>query len=189
MLAAAPTDEAAIIARVKAGDARATRALYDLHFGFVHRTARGLGTPASEVEDVAQEVFAIAFRSIDRFQAGKFSTWLYRLCANVVTDHHRRRRVRTAFSALFGEAEERIAPGPSPEGHAQQSEAKERVAEVLARMAPKKREVFALFEIEGLTGEEIAERVGCGVATVWTRLHHARKDFTRIARKRGLLDA
>jgi RNA polymerase sigma-70 factor (ECF subfamily) len=52
-------------------------------------------------------------------------------------------------------------------------------------MAPKKREVFALFELEGLTGEEIAERVGCKVDTVWTRLWHARRDFERIARKRG----
>lgn len=55
-------------------------------------------------------------------------------------------------------------------------------------MAPKKREVFALFELEGLSGEEIAERVGCPIDTVWTRLFHARKEFEKIARQRGVID-
>ena len=55
-------------------------------------------------------------------------------------------------------------------------------------MAPKKREVFAMFELEGLSGEQIAERIGCPVNTVWTRLHHARKDFLKNARRLGCLD-
>jgi DNA-directed RNA polymerase specialized sigma24 family protein len=62
------------------------------------------------------------------------------------------------------------------------------VREVLARMAAKKREVFVLYELEGLSGEEIAERIGCGTATVWTRLHYARQEFRRIASARGLDD-
>ena len=56
-------------------------------------------------------------------------------------------------------------------------------------MSPKKREVFALFELEGLSGDEIAERVDCPVDTVWTRLHHARKQFVKIARRFGYIDA
>ena len=47
-------------------------------------------------------------------------------------------------------------------------------------------EVFALFELEGLTGEEIAERIGCKVDTVWTRLYYARKEFAKLAERRGL---
>jgi RNA polymerase sigma-70 factor (ECF subfamily) len=59
---------------------------------------------------------------------------------------------------------------------------------VLERMSPKKREVFALFELEGLSGDEISERIGVPVNTVWTRLHHARKDFLDIAKKLGVLE-
>ena len=55
-------------------------------------------------------------------------------------------------------------------------------SEILARMAPKKREVLVLFEIEGLSGEAIAERVGCPLDTVWSRLYHARREFARLAR-------
>jgi RNA polymerase sigma-70 factor (ECF subfamily) len=55
-------------------------------------------------------------------------------------------------------------------------------------MKPKHREVFALFELEGLSGEEISARVGCPVGTVWTRLHHARADFVRIGKKRGYVE-
>jgi RNA polymerase sigma-70 factor (ECF subfamily) len=47
-------------------------------------------------------------------------------------------------------------------------------------MAEKRRTAFVLFEIEGYSGEEIAELFGIPVATVWTRLHHARKDYFRL---------
>jgi RNA polymerase sigma-70 factor (ECF subfamily) len=161
-----------------------------MHFNFVLRTARSLGTPPSELEDVAQEVFTVAFRKLSQFDHGQFSTWLYRICANVVTDHHRKRRVRSSFAALFGSAqtEEPVAQGPTPEGQVQAAQAQRQVSSILERMSAKKREVFVLFEIEGLSGDEIAERVGCPVDTVWTRLFHARKDFARIGQKLGALE-
>ena len=59
---------------------------------------------------------------------------------------------------------------------------------VLERMSPKKREVFALFELEGLSGEEIAARIGVPVNTVWTRLHHARREFIKIGRRLGVME-
>ncbi len=48
----------------------------------------------------------------------------------------------------------------------------------LERMSPKKREVIVLAVIEGLPGEEVARVLGVPVATVWTRLHHARRELT-----------
>jgi RNA polymerase sigma-70 factor (ECF subfamily) len=185
---ASQDQEGALLARCRAGDRAAWRGLYAMHFSFVVRTARSLGTPPSEVEDVAQEVFTLAFRKLDAFTHGQLATWLYRICANVVTDHHRKRRVRQAFSALFGEQAEPVSTSPGPEGQVQAAQAQAQVGQILARMSPKKREVFVLFEIEGCTGEEIAERVGCPVDTVWTRLFHARKEFARIGQKQGLLE-
>lgn len=177
------------VTRSRDGDRAAFRALYDFHFAQVHRVARHLGIPSSELDDVTQEVFTSAFSKLHQFEHGNFGHWLHRICANVVTDRHRKRRVREAFRHLFTpEHAEEIDQGPSPEQHSEQGQAKRQVADILARMRPKHREVFALFELEGLSGEEIAERVGCPVNTVWTRLHHARAQFEKIGRKRGWID-
>ncbi|MHB8879434.1 MAG: RNA polymerase sigma factor [Myxococcaceae bacterium] len=185
---AQPTDiagESELVGRCRAGDASAWRALYDSNFDFVYRISRRLGVPDSELDDVVQETFLVAFRRLGSFESGRFSTWLFRITSNLASGRHRRRRVRETFQALFGPREEPVARGPDRELEA--SEARAHVSVVLSRMAPKKREVFALFELEGLSGDEVAERVGCKVDTVWTRLHYARKDFERIARKQGLL--
>src|SRR5207302_11374975 len=165
----------------------AFRALYDAHFDQVWRACRRLGLPEADAEDAAQDTFVVAMRKLSNFDNGKLPTWLYRIAANLVSARHRKRRVREALRALWLRGDEPQAP--SAEQAYQVREAGRHVSEVLARMAPKKREVFALFELEGLTGEEIAERVGCKVDTVWTRLYHARRDFQRIARKRGLIEA
>lgn len=179
-------DEHRLVRAAQEGDPAAFRALYDAHFEFVFRTCRRLGLAEADAEDATQETFAIAARKLVRFIPGKLSTWLYRIAANLVSARHRRRRVREALIAIWGHNEEPVAP--SPERGSEAREAARRVGEVLARMAPKKREVFALFELEGLSGEEIAERIGCKVETVWTRLWHARREFERIARQRGLLE-
>ena len=182
-----PEDE--WVARCRKGDRSAFRALYDRHFAKVHRTARVLGTPASELEDVTQETFTLAFQKLDRFQGGNFGHWLHRICANVVNDRHRKRRVRDAFRSLFGQGQvEEPDKAPGPELKTLRAESEAQVAFILSRMKPKHREVFALFELEGLSGDEISARVGCPVNTVWTRLHHARQDFVRIGTKRGWIE-
>jgi RNA polymerase sigma-70 factor (ECF subfamily) len=182
-----PPDPAALLARCRQSDERAWRELFDAHFEFVWAVAKRLGTPASEVDDVCQEVFVVVFRKLADFQHGKFTTWLYRIVANVVSDRHRRRRFREAMRSLAEAVLPlRLAPAPTPEAALEQRDAQLAVDRVLERMAPKKREVFALYELESLSGEDIAERVGCKVETVWTRLHYARKDFARIAHQLGL---
>jgi RNA polymerase sigma-70 factor (ECF subfamily) len=171
----------ALVERCRAGSEAAWRELYEAHFDFVWRTARRLGTPDAELDDVVQESFLVAWDKLAAFRHGRFTTWLFRITANVVSGRHRRRRVRETFLSWFERAP--AAPGPrTPDAALESKDAQRQVAAVLARMAPKKREVFALFELEGLSGEEVAERVGCGVDTVWTRLFHARKDFERLGR-------
>lgn len=181
--AAEMTGEGELLERCRARDVAAWRRLYDAHFDFVYRVARRLGTPGEELEDVCQEVFLVAFRKLGAFREGRFSTWLYRITANVASDRHRRRRVRRAFAGLWGGGQELEPAVRTPDREYESAEAEALVSRVLEQMAPKKREVFALFELEGLSGEEIAERVGCKVATVWTRLFHARKEFEQLCAK------
>lgn len=178
-------DEIELVRRAQAGDADAFRALYEAQFGFVLRTCLRLGLSEADAEDVVQETFAILSRDLARFGEGKLSTWLYRIAANLASGRLRRARVREALLGRFFRQE---PPAPPPDVELSRRDDERRVREIVARLAPKKREVFALYELEGLSGEEIAERVGCPLATVWTRLHHARRDFERIARKRGLAE-
>lgn len=174
-----------LLERCRAGDEASWRQLFDAHYAFVHRTVRRLGVVGAEADDLAQDVFLVAFRRLSDFQQGRLTTWLYRIAANVVSDRHRRRTVRDALFGLFGATAAESVDERTPQRDVEAREAEAQVAQVLQRMAPKKREVFVLFELEHLSGEDIAERVGIPVGTVWTRLHHARRDFERIARKRG----
>lgn len=180
--AAETPNDVELLARCRAGESPAWKQLYDANFTFVERICRRLGTPDSELDDVVQETFLIAFKKLASFTEGRISTWLYRIAANVVSSRHRRRRIRSALLGLFTEPQ----PVRPVDRDYDAAEAREQVAQVLERMAPKKREVFALFELDGMSGDEIAERIGCNVATVWSRLHYAREEFERIARKRGL---
>ncbi|MCU0695045.1 MAG: RNA polymerase sigma factor [Myxococcaceae bacterium] len=170
--------------RAQAGDPHALEAVFSTHAPFVQRVARALGVPDGELDDVVQDVFVIAFKRLASFQHGKLSTWLYRITANVVANRHRARRVRDAFLGFWKRQPPR-REAPADEAF-DRLETRRQIAEVLAHMSDKKREVFALYEIEGLSGDEIAERVGCSIDTVWTRLHYARRDFEALARKRGL---
>src|SRR6478735_8750885 len=77
--------DADVVASCREGDTAAWRRLYDTHFDFAYRIARRLGLPDSDVEDAVHESFEIAFTRLDRFDHGQFSTWLYRIVANVVS--------------------------------------------------------------------------------------------------------
>lgn len=177
-------EQSSTVALCREGNVSAWKKLYDAHFDFAYRTARRLGAPDGEVEDVVHEAFEIAFRKLDHFHDGLFSTWLFRIVANLVSARLRRRRVRDFFHGVW--ANEQEPSSASLEATVAARQALRQVAEVMRKLSAEKREVFALHELEGLSHEQIAGLVGCKVETVRTRLHYARKDFEKLARSRGL---
>jgi RNA polymerase sigma-70 factor (ECF subfamily) len=179
-------DEELLLARCRLGDRAALWELYARNVHMVIGMARQLGVPASDVEDVAQDVFVAAFRDLGKVRPGFLAAWLFRLTSYRVHDRHRYGRVRRAFARLWhGTAE------PDPDGPEQallRRDDTRRVERILARMSRKKREVFALFELQELPGEEIAFLLGIPLDTVWSRLSHARREFTRIGRSLELFE-
>src|SRR5262245_52268448 len=150
--------ELTLLARCRAGESLAWKSLYEAHFDFIYRVARRLGTPEEEAEDVCQEVFMVAYRRFSTFTDGRLTTWLYRITANVASARHRKRRVREMFQKLFGrnsllasnlpdDEERETGHGRSPERELEDREREEGVRRIIERMAPKKREVFALHEL------------------------------------------
>lgn len=183
-----PDEDLGLVRRCRSQDRSAWKVLYERHYDFVFSVARRLGTPHEEADDVAQEVFMVVFAKLDRFQEGKLNTWLFRITSNVVSHHHRKRRTRRAVGAWKERLGLNLLAAKSPEQEAIATNQGEAIDRILERMNPKKREVFGLFELEGLSGEEVAERIGCPLGTVWSRLRHARSDFLRIGRRLELLE-
>ena len=76
-----------------------------------------------------------------------------------------------------------VATDADPSQILERREAERALSSILSDMSDVRRTAFLLFEVEGYSGEEIAELEGIPVNTVWTRLHHARKDFLRLVQK------
>ena len=176
------------VSRCKAGDKLAWRQLYEEHAPLVYRLGRRMGLSDEKTADVCQDVFLRVYRHLGRFRGdSQFSTWLYRITFNEVSRAQREGTVRRTLDALLGRHWQPEQSELSPERRAQASEAAVVLEEILARMKPKKRAVFVLFELEELGTEEIAEVLGCGPETVKSRLRHARAEFDRLHKQRSLV--
>jgi RNA polymerase sigma-70 factor (ECF subfamily) len=154
---------------------------YFQHVDFVRRVLARLLGPRHEVSDAVQEVFVIALLKRDAY-AGRAlpSTWLHAIAQRIALATRRRARLR-AFLGL--EAAQHVAAGATPQQHFESREASEQLYALLDRLSEKKRTVWILHELEELSGEQIAEIVGCPVKTVWTRLFHARRELYAFTRQ------
>jgi RNA polymerase sigma-70 factor (ECF subfamily) len=182
---AAPTDAVgdAILARWRAGDDRAFTELFRAYRTLVYGVLRNLLPGDSELDDVVQTAFLEVFRSLDSFEGrSKLSSWVARVALHVGYHHLRRRRSRPAdyrTEAMGEYLDER--PYADPTTGVSRRETIHHVQVILSKLAPKKRTVFLLVDIQGLPQDEVAEIVGCSIATVRTRLFYARKEFWRVA--------
>ncbi len=160
--------------------------IYQDWFHEVCRWARARGCPEAELEDVAQEVFLVVRRKLAGFDGGNLAGWLYRITAHTTSDQRRRAWLRRVFLRPGDTpVEDLVYGGGGPAEALQKRESGRIVQGLLDKMSAPHRTAFALFEIEGYSGEEIAVLEGIPVATVWTRLHHARKSFlTHLARQK-----
>jgi RNA polymerase sigma-70 factor (ECF subfamily) len=174
-----------LVERCRKGDREALGTFYREYRADVARTLfRILGPGRGDLEDVLQEVFIEAFRSIPRFRGdSKLSTWLYRICINVAMQRLRKLK---RLAEVQPEAPAELQDEGTPHRTLEARERMAAVYRILDELSPKKRLVFVLHEIEGHEAKEIAELVGSPVLTVRTRLHYARKEFyERVSREQA----
>jgi RNA polymerase sigma-70 factor (ECF subfamily) len=159
-------------------------AVYETWFDQVVRWLPAMGARPGDVEDLAQETFLVVERKLASFSGGSLAAWLYAIALRVCSNHRRLAWVRSVVFRPTEDPAFDAAPGTTtPEMAWERKQLAALADEVLAGMSDKHRRVFLLFEIEEYSGEEIAELEGIPVATVWTRLHHARKAFMTRATK------
>lgn len=181
-------DEAELIERAKKGDTKAFGALIERYQRRVVGVALGVAHNPDDALELAQETFVRAFENIARFESrSSFSTWLYRIAANVAIDFRRRENRHPILRGEEAENELRRLPSASGDSYAatRRSELGQRINEALEELTPEHRTVILLREVEGLSYDEISEVMQCPRGTVMSRLHYARNHLREILKDLG----
>ncbi len=166
------------------------RALYDAHFDFVWRSLRRLGVREPDVLDLAQKVFLTAHFKLAEFEGRSLvSTWLFGIAQRVASDYRRSALIRREVSTDNAELE---AVASWHEDFSAESDARRRAraAEAILNKLPEpQRTVFVLFELEEMSGQDIATLLNISVGTVRSRLRLARDAFRREVKRLSAIDA
>lgn len=174
--------DADLVARLQAGDQAAYAQLVEEHAGKIYRLALRLMGNEADAEDVLQETFLSAFKSIDRFEArSSLSTWLYRIASNAALMRLRRKEPeQVSVDEPLERDDGELIPRQLfdfcclPEEDLLRDEARAELNRAIDELPPSLRSVFVLRDIEGLSTEETAEALDLSVSAVKSRLMRAR---------------
>jgi RNA polymerase sigma-70 factor (ECF subfamily) len=172
-----------IVQRVQAGEVAAFDALILKYRERVFGVIYNMTSNREDAADLTQDAFIKAFQSIHRFQAqSAFFTWLYRIAINSTLTHLRKAKLRTFFSFekitdddKTAELVNQMTDKKGADRDLFIRELQEKLNEAMMKLSIKHRTVVTLFEIEGLSHEEIADVMGSSVGTVRSRLHYAKQ--------------
>jgi RNA polymerase sigma-70 factor (ECF subfamily) len=173
-----------IVRRVQAGDVAAFDRIVERYRERVFGILYNLTSNREDAADLTQEAFIKAFQSIHRFSGqASFFTWLYRIAVNSTLSHLRKTRIRSFFSLERVDSDEPVAKEiidaltdtTGVERDTYVRELQEKLNDALQKLSIKHRTVVTLFEIDGLSHQEIADVMYCSVGTVRSRLHYAKQ--------------
>lgn len=165
------------------GDKAAFGRLVDTYHERIHRLVYFRTRSASDAEDITQDVFFKAFRSLRKLDdPEKFQSWLYAIAVNKVRDHHRRCKLRALFFLSSGESEAGALDPPDTNSVDASDKVAGRqfweyVAQLSKELTPAEREVFYLRFLDQLGLKEIAAVLGKSEGTIKTLVHRAVKKF------------
>jgi RNA polymerase sigma-70 factor (ECF subfamily) len=185
-----PAEEAALVARLRAGDDSAFETLVRAHTARLLVVARRLLSNEADAQDAVQEAFVSAFKAIDTFHGeARLSTWLHRITVNAALMKRRaqsRRHERDIESVLpqFGEGGHHIDPPSSwvepSSAPAERGELRDLVRRSIDELPDPYRTVLILRDIQELETEEVAQHLGVTANAVKIRVHRARQALRTI---------
>lgn len=161
-----------LIQAFRAGDATAADELVQRHLPRVRNLVFQLVLNNDVAEDLTQDVFARAFRSLDKFRGqASLATWLHRITVNVAYRFLQTRPAGTNhdFPDSIDNRQHR------PDAGLIETEVKDQVTRALGRLSPSLRTAIVLTVMQGLTAVEAAEIESCSVGTMYWRIHEARR--------------
>lgn len=162
------------------GDRAALECLIARHIPAVHRLLTRMSGSMSTADDLTQDVFLRATRSLTAFDGNsQFATWLIRIALNVAYSHLERNADRMT-QTLDDHAPPCARSSDGPVSRAVSKERLERVDAALARLAPKRRAVVVLVCLEGRSVADAAAIERCPPRVIHSRLHEARKQLKEL---------
>jgi RNA polymerase sigma-70 factor (ECF subfamily) len=173
-----------VVRRIQVGDVAAYDILVRKYRERVVGIIYNMTSNREDAADLAQDAFIKAFQSIQRFQGqASFFTWLYRIAVNSTLSHLRKNRLRSFFSLeaireedpVSKEVIDALTDRTGANRDAFVRELQEKLNDAMQKLSINHRTVVTLFEIDGLSHQEIAEVLGCSVGTVRSRLHYAKQ--------------
>lgn len=184
--------EQELIQKLKNGEEAAFKWLVDANQDRVYNTALGIVQNAEDAEDVAQEVFIQAFRSIHSFKGeSKISTWLYRIATTRSLDLLRARKSKKRFGflqRLFNDKDELQFEPPDFNHPGVQLERKENAAKLfkaIAKLPENQKAAFTLHKLEDLSYQEISEVLQTTVPAVESLMHRAKQNLRKMLESEG----
>jgi RNA polymerase sigma-70 factor (ECF subfamily) len=170
--------ERLLVAAARAGDQRAFEALVLKYQDRIYRLIQRLVSGSDVVDDLAQEVFIRAYRSIGEFKGeSSLYTWLYKIALNLCRNHYRTRGRRPALEEL-DEADGATgieAGGGTPEDDVFRQEFWDRLRLGLDELPAEQREAVVFCDLEGMSYEEMAGVIGVPIGTVRSRIFRGRR--------------
>ncbi len=183
-----------LVKRVQQGDSTAFDVLVRK---YQHRIVALIGryiADWSECQDVSQDAFMRAYRALPNFRGdAQFYTWLHRIAVNTAKNHLVAQNRRPPGADIdVDDAEQfdsaiRLRDNDTPERELMRQQVEQTVLRVVEGLPEELREAISLREVEGLSYDEIASRMGCPIGTVRSRIFRARDAIDQELRP--LLDA
>jgi RNA polymerase sigma-70 factor (ECF subfamily) len=150
-------------------------ALYDEQFAFVWRSLRSFGVSQASLEDATQDVFVVVYRRFGAWeQLPSLRAWLHGVARRVAASRRRTDQRHHRKLEALPRAENVHAIDERVDARQQLT----RIAAAIDALAPERREVYVLAEIEGMRPPEIAAVLGCKLNTVYSRLRRAREQLS-----------
>jgi RNA polymerase sigma-70 factor (ECF subfamily) len=170
------SDEPELVERSRAGDRSAFEELVRRHADRLYAVVLRFVADADEAEDVTQEAFLRAWRSIGSFEGrSRFFTWIYRIGINEAKRRTERKSPARAFGSIEdGPIEEAPDWSEAPEFRAEQGDLRRVLEDAVRALPPEYRAPLILRDVEGLSTQEAAEVMELGEAAFKSRLHRAR---------------
>jgi RNA polymerase sigma-70 factor (ECF subfamily) len=132
-------------------------------------------------------VFVVVHRRLSDFDGQNLPGWLYQIARRRVRDFRRLLWVRHLLFGSVPLSDSLTKPGAGPADSLETKERKELLEELLLKLNESERAALVLFEIDGYSGEDIAQIQGVPINTVWARIHKARKklkaQLTRVEQR------
>jgi len=188
-----------LVERARAGDPDAFRDLVVRHQRRVYAVALGIVKDRDLAWDVSQDAFVRVHEHLADFRdESSFSTWLHRITARLAIDALRKERpsrrndVADVPESVLREAAPGVlgtALGTDPQETVLRRELSARMTEALGQLPDLHRSILVLREMDGLSYEELAERLSIPKGTVMSRLFHARKKMQALLAGYAGIDA